>query len=76
MFVCSEPKTVFSAPYTKMLTRRSKVDPFTERPLGEIWKVLEAELDQRMSNAPVKCFFSYRGINITTARNKHLLTTP
>ncbi|XP_058651185.1 uncharacterized protein LOC131551945 isoform X2 [Onychostoma macrolepis] len=57
----SEPKTVFSAPYIDMLTRRSKVDPFTERPLREGWKVLESELDQRMSNAPVKCFFSYRG---------------
>ncbi|KAK2896317.1 hypothetical protein Q8A67_010805 [Cirrhinus molitorella] len=57
----SEPKIIFSAPYIDMLTRRSKVDPFTERPLGEGWKVLESELDRRMSNAPVKCFFSYRG---------------
>ncbi|XP_051772833.1 uncharacterized protein LOC127524863 isoform X1 [Ctenopharyngodon idella] len=57
----SEPKTAFSAPYIDMLTRRSKVDPFTERPLGERWKVRESELEQRMSNAPVKCFFSHRG---------------
>lgn len=75
MFVCSEPKTAFSAPYIDMLTRRSKVDPFTERPLGERWKVRESELEQRMSNAPVKCFFSHRGMNISTKIKPSKLST-
>lgn len=55
-----------------MLTRRSKVDPFTGCPLSEGWNAPESELDRRMSNAPVKCFFSHRGMNISTANNEHL----
>ncbi|XP_066534610.1 uncharacterized protein [Hoplias malabaricus] len=57
----SEPKAIFSAPYIDMLTRRSKVHPFTGCPLGDCWKVPETELDKKMSNASVKCFFAYRG---------------
>ncbi|KAL7877350.1 hypothetical protein SRHO_G00039930 [Serrasalmus rhombeus] len=57
----SDPKAVFSAPYIDMLTRRSKVHPFTDRPLGDSWKVPESELNNRMSSASVKCFFAHRG---------------
>lgn len=44
-----------------MLARRSKVDPLNECPLGDSWKVLEPDLDGKMSAALVKCFFAYRG---------------
>ncbi|XP_042565426.1 uncharacterized protein LOC116223155 [Clupea harengus] len=47
----SDPKHVFSAPYIDMLTRRSKVDPLSETPLGEGWKVPELDLDKEMSVA-------------------------
>ncbi|KAI3363416.1 hypothetical protein L3Q82_012034 [Scortum barcoo] len=57
----SDPKHVFSRPYVEMLARRSKVDPLSGSPLGDGWKVVEADLDREMSAAPVKCFFSYRG---------------
>ncbi|XP_049337545.1 uncharacterized protein LOC103030755 [Astyanax mexicanus] len=50
-----------------MLTRRSKVHPFTERPLGDSWRVEETELDSRMSNTSVNCCFTHRGMNIKTA---------
>ncbi|XP_047458118.1 uncharacterized protein LOC125018349 [Mugil cephalus] len=57
----SDPKSIFSRPYIEMLARRSKVDPLTDCPLGDGWKVVELDLDGRMSAALVKCFFSYRG---------------
>lgn len=44
-----------------MLARRSKVDPLNDCPLGDGWKVVEADLDRKMSAALVKCFFTYRG---------------
>ncbi|XP_015218375.2 uncharacterized protein [Lepisosteus oculatus] len=60
----SDPKHAFSAPYIDVLTRRSKVDPLDESPLGESWKVTEYEVDRRMSAASVKCCFAYRGCEI------------
>ncbi|KAG9275063.1 hypothetical protein AMEX_G9539 [Astyanax mexicanus] len=57
----SDSKAVFSSPYIDMLTRRSKVHPFTERPLGDSWRVEETELDSRMSNTSVNCCFTHRG---------------
>ncbi|XP_026211008.1 uncharacterized protein LOC113158903 isoform X2 [Anabas testudineus] len=57
----SDPMHIFSRPYIEMLARRSKVDPLTNSPLGEGWKVVELELDRKMSAALVKCFFIYRG---------------
>ncbi|KAG7228472.1 hypothetical protein INR49_007645 [Caranx melampygus] len=57
----SNPKHIFSRPYLETLTRRSKVDPLSECPLGDGWKVVEQDLDKKMSDALVKCFFIYRG---------------
>ncbi|XP_064173898.1 uncharacterized protein LOC135245060 isoform X2 [Anguilla rostrata] len=57
----SDPKHIYSAPCIDVLTRRSKVDPLDEHPLGENWKSPELDLDRKMSAAPVKCFFAYRG---------------
>ncbi|XP_027133086.1 uncharacterized protein LOC104930903 [Larimichthys crocea] len=57
----SDPKHIFSRPYIEMLARRSKVDPLSDCPLGDGWKVVELDLDRKMSDAPVKCFFAYRG---------------
>ncbi|XP_066552667.1 uncharacterized protein LOC136718819 [Amia ocellicauda] len=57
----SDPKHIFSAPYIDVLTRRSKVDPLDERPLGEGWKTPEYEVERRMSAALVKCCFSFQG---------------
>lgn len=44
-----------------MLARRSKVDPLSDCPLGDAWKVVEVDLDRKMSSALIKCFFTYRG---------------
>ncbi|XP_041865467.1 uncharacterized protein LOC121655109 [Melanotaenia boesemani] len=57
----SKPKSIFSRPYVEMLTRRSKVDPLSDCPLGDDWRVPELDLDKKMSAAMVKCFFCYRG---------------
>ncbi|KAG7462877.1 hypothetical protein MATL_G00189370 [Megalops atlanticus] len=57
----SDTQHIYSAPCIDVLTRRSKVNPLDERPLGESWKVPELNLDKEMSAAPVKCFFAYRG---------------
>ncbi|KAK1905546.1 putative membrane protein [Dissostichus eleginoides] len=57
----SDPKHIFSRPYIEMLARRSKVDPLSDGPLGDGWKVVEMDLDRKMSDALVKCFFNYRG---------------
>ncbi|XP_018517057.1 uncharacterized protein LOC108873376 [Lates calcarifer] len=57
----SDPKHIFSRPYIEMLARRSKVDPLSDCPLGDSWKVVELDLDREMSAALVKCFFTYRG---------------
>ncbi|KAM7408369.1 hypothetical protein PAMA_002199 [Pampus argenteus] len=57
----SDPKHIFSRPYIEMLTRRSKVDPLSNCPLGDAWKVVEVDLDREMSAALIKCFFTYRG---------------
>ncbi|XP_044069520.1 uncharacterized protein LOC122884139 [Siniperca chuatsi] len=57
----SDPKHIFSRPYIEMLARRSKVDPLSDCPLGDGWKVVELDLDRKMSAALVKCFFTYRG---------------
>ncbi|XP_056251904.1 uncharacterized protein LOC130181604 [Seriola aureovittata] len=57
----SDPKHIFSRPYIETLTRRSKVDPLGDCPLGDGWKVVELDLDREMSDALVKCFFIYRG---------------
>ncbi|XP_026165597.1 uncharacterized protein LOC113132017 [Mastacembelus armatus] len=57
----SDPKHIFSRPYIEMLARRSKVDPLGDCPLGHDWKVVEQDLDGKMSVALVKCFFIYRG---------------
>ncbi|XP_037829309.1 uncharacterized protein LOC108247256 isoform X2 [Kryptolebias marmoratus] len=59
--VHSNPKSIFSRPYLEMLTRRAKVDPLSDRPLGDGWKVPEPDLDKKMSKAVVQCFFHYRG---------------
>nr|XP_020457275.1 uncharacterized protein LOC109961061 isoform X2 [Monopterus albus] len=59
----SDPKHIFSRPYIEMLARRSKVDPLSSCPLGGGWKVVEHDLDRKMSAALVKCFFLYRGCN-------------
>ncbi|XP_062375921.1 uncharacterized protein LOC134064127 [Sardina pilchardus] len=61
----SDPKHIFSAPYIDMLTRRAKVDPLTESPLGEGWKVPELDLDKKMSAVSVKCFFAHCGCEST-----------
>ncbi|XP_058242629.1 uncharacterized protein LOC131351280 [Hemibagrus wyckioides] len=57
----SDPKVVFSAPYFDLLTRRSKVHPFNGDPLGDMWKLPETELDKRISDTSVRCFFAHRG---------------
>ncbi|XP_060896225.1 uncharacterized protein LOC132975581 isoform X1 [Labrus mixtus] len=57
----SDPKHIFSRPYIEMLARRSKVDPLNSCPLGEGWKVVELDVDKKMTAALVKCFFAYRG---------------
>ncbi|XP_078128958.1 uncharacterized protein LOC144532203 [Sander vitreus] len=57
----SDPKHIFSRPYIEMLARRSKVDPLSDCPLGDGWKVVELDIDKKMSAARVKCFFTYRG---------------
>ncbi|CAK6960772.1 uncharacterized protein LOC121911394 [Scomber scombrus] len=57
----SDPKHIFSRPYIEMLARRSNIDPFSDLPLGDAWKVIEGDLDKNMSTALIKCFFSYRG---------------
>ncbi|XP_049456959.1 uncharacterized protein LOC125903839 [Epinephelus fuscoguttatus] len=57
----SDPKHIFSRPYIEMLARRSKVDPLSDCPLGDGWKVVELDLDRKMSAFLVKCFFTYRG---------------
>lgn len=57
----SDPKHIFSRPYIEMLTRRSKVDPLNDSPLRDMWKVIEMDLDRKMSVALVKCLFAYRG---------------
>lgn len=59
--ICSDPEHIFSRPYIEMLARRSKVDPLSDCPLGDDWKVVEQDLDRKMSAARVKCFFAYRG---------------
>lgn len=59
--ICSDPEHIFSRPYIEMLARRSKVDPLSDCPLGDGWKVVELDLDRKMSAARVKCFFAYRG---------------
>lgn len=64
--LCSDPRVVFSAPYIDLLTRRSKVHPFTGEPLRDTWKLLEPELDKQMSNTSVQCFFAHRGMFIIT----------
>ena len=61
LLICSDPKHIFSRPYIEMLARRSKVDPLSDGPLGDGWKVVEMDLDSKMSDALVKCFFNYRG---------------
>ncbi|KAL3971792.1 target of EGR1 protein 1 [Sarotherodon galilaeus] len=61
----SEPKSIFSRPYIELLARRSKVDPLSDCPLGDGWKVVELDLDKKMSAALVKCFFFYRGCDTT-----------
>lgn len=61
LLIRSDPKHIFSRPYIEMLARRSKVDPLSDCPLGDGWKVVELDLDRKMSDAPVKCFFAYRG---------------
>ncbi|XP_063048932.1 uncharacterized protein LOC134442896 isoform X2 [Engraulis encrasicolus] len=61
----SRPKHIFSAPYIDMLARRSKVDPLSESPLIDGWKVAEPDLDTKMSALSVKCFFAYRGCEST-----------
>ncbi|XP_042076827.1 uncharacterized protein LOC102301712 isoform X2 [Haplochromis burtoni] len=61
----SEPKSIFSRPYIEMLARRSKVDPLSDCPLGDGWKVVELDLDKKMSAALVKCFFFHRGCDTT-----------
>ncbi|XP_059214856.1 uncharacterized protein LOC131993127 [Centropristis striata] len=57
----SDPKHIFSRPHIEMLARRSKVDPLSGCPLRDGWKVVELDLDRKMSAALVKCFFTYRG---------------
>ncbi|XP_039994680.1 uncharacterized protein LOC120796217 [Xiphias gladius] len=57
----SDPKRVFSRPYIEMLARRSNVDPLSDCPLGDGWKVVELDLYREMSAALVKCFFICRG---------------
>nr|XP_046256934.1 uncharacterized protein LOC124065539 [Scatophagus argus] len=57
----SDPKHILSRPYIEMLARRSKVDPLNDCPLGDGWKVVELDLDRKMSAALVNCFFAYRG---------------
>ncbi|CAG6016504.1 unnamed protein product [Menidia menidia] len=57
----SDPKSIFSRPYIEMLARRSKVDPLSDCPLGDGWKVPELDLDKRMSASSVMCVFNYRG---------------
>ncbi|XP_060781416.1 uncharacterized protein LOC132889178 isoform X2 [Neoarius graeffei] len=61
----SDPKVVFSAPYIDLMTQRSKVHPFTGAPLGNAWKLPETELDNRISNTSVRCFFAHRGCGTT-----------
>lgn len=61
LLICSDPKHIFSRPYIEMLARRSKVDPLSDCPLGDGWKVVELDLDRKMSAFLVKCFFTYRG---------------
>ncbi|XP_072293026.1 uncharacterized protein [Eucyclogobius newberryi] len=56
----SDSKHIFSRPYIEMLARRSKVDPLNNRPLRGTWKVIEMNLDRKISAAPVKCLFNYR----------------
>ncbi|XP_074532235.1 uncharacterized protein LOC141795303 [Halichoeres trimaculatus] len=75
----SDPKHIFSRPYIEMLARRSKVDPLTACPLGEAWKVVELDLDKKMSAALVKCFFTYRGCDHVmklTELGSHCLDCP
>ncbi|MED6283972.1 hypothetical protein CHARACLAT_014531 [Characodon lateralis] len=57
----SNPKSTFSRPFIEMLARRSRVDPLSGCPLGDGWKVVELDLDKKMSAALVQCFFHYRG---------------
>ncbi|XP_038593967.1 uncharacterized protein LOC119917646 isoform X1 [Micropterus salmoides] len=57
----SDPKHIFSRPYIEMLARRSKVDPLSDCLLGDGWKVVELDLDRKMSDALIRCFFTYRG---------------
>lgn len=70
MLICSDPKHIFSRPYIEMLTRRSKVDPLSYHPLGDGWKVVEMDLDRKMSVAQVECFFAYRGEDWSCYREK------
>ncbi|XP_034040608.1 uncharacterized protein LOC117523257 [Thalassophryne amazonica] len=57
----SMPKHIFSRPYVEMLARRSKVDPLSDRPLRNSWRVAELYLDKKMSSELIKCYFTYRG---------------
>ncbi|XP_078413677.1 uncharacterized protein LOC144690019 [Cetorhinus maximus] len=57
----SDPKHIFSSSCIKLLTRKTKCDPFDDTPFDEQWCVPEYEVDKRMSAVTVFCSFKYRG---------------
>lgn len=57
----SNPKHTYSAPIIDSLTRTSKYDPLNGQPLPLDWRVVDRELDKKMSEEPAVVPLTYGG---------------
>ncbi|XP_064602981.1 uncharacterized protein LOC135468574 [Liolophura sinensis] len=57
----SDPKHTFSRPLIDEMTRTSKIDPLSGEPLGPDWKVIEYDIEKKMSASTVSIPLTYGG---------------
>ncbi|KAI8486858.1 hypothetical protein Bbelb_353660 [Branchiostoma belcheri] len=57
----SDPKHTYSAPCIDILTRTSKQDPLDESPLPTEWRIVDFDMDKKVSAAVVSCIYTHAG---------------
>ncbi|XP_078590119.1 uncharacterized protein LOC144870215 isoform X2 [Branchiostoma floridae x Branchiostoma japonicum] len=57
----SDPKHTYSAPCIDVLTRTSKQDPLDESPLPSEWRIVDFDVDKKVSAAVVSCIYTHAG---------------
>ncbi|XP_066282667.1 uncharacterized protein [Branchiostoma lanceolatum] len=57
----SDPKHTYSAPCLDVLTRTSKQDPLDESPLPTEWRIVDFDVDKKVSAAVVSCIYTHAG---------------